>query len=516
MANAEVPVVSCAFLRVGCDCEETLFAPTYISYCGCSLNISITFGSEEAAAAADRKRDLLICARFESTTTSAIAGAGDVATAMLPGATVALPVSVLTPSERNAMESDWIKAEKASFELQAHVPKNAILYELNNCISPMWYYSYESGSTKAQRRMKHVLAAYVCILHTGDDGVVSTGVRLSTVILRLESPPFTMVSYRRQSTKSRSGQVHTPPLRGERLLPVHPPEFGSLLPPLAHVFQRNFVGSENDESIPAVTVRETASRQLQDRPKPAITDPVHRPQHLCCPVCHGKLTLGSSVHRLETVDLLQPLLLLQVFMKSVPINAFTQYDSTSVAEQNVAREPKVAIQSWNARSCTKPAETRFVQLSMGRFVIGGAPQKVDSVSNPTRKQVVLRSCANLLVSAFSSERFQALTATHLSAGVAEWHDDGEHTARVSCEKMYQFVAAIFDDLEQMLVSQGEDRYPSLVALVDDVLSLIYSEPTHSALRSTASTILLYKEDSIKAMVQDLYRVFKEHCQDAGD
>lgn len=187
-----------------------------------------------------------------------------------------------------------------------------------------------------------------------------------------------------------------------------------------------------------------------------------------------------------------------------------------MAEQNVAREPKVAIQSWNARSCTKPAETRFVQLSMGRFVIGGAPQKVDSVSNPTRKQVVLRSCANLLVSAFSSERFQALTATHLSAGVAEWHDDGEHTARVSCEKMYQFVAAIFDDLEQMLVSQGEDRYPSLVALVDDVLSLIYSEPTHSALRSTASTILLYKEDSIKAMVQNLYRVFKEHCQDAGD
>ncbi|ETI47578.1 hypothetical protein F443_08230 [Phytophthora nicotianae P1569] len=184
---------------------------------------------------------------------------------MSPEATVALPAHAITASELTATESDWLRAEKANTEYQRQVPKNTILYELNNCSNPMWYYSYESGSTKAQRRMKHVLAAYVLALHTGtrkniydtDAGTSNKGVRLATVITRLESPSFTMVSYRRQNDKSRSGLQHTPPRTEEKecpveleeKLPVHPPKFESPLPSLAHVFQHNLAVRQNDESI---------------------------------------------------------------------------------------------------------------------------------------------------------------------------------------------------------------------------------------------------------------------------
>ncbi|KUF88105.1 hypothetical protein AM587_10003833 [Phytophthora nicotianae] len=554
MASSNVRIASCAFLRFGCS-EHVLFAPTYTRYCGCSLHILITFESEDAAAAADRNRDLVVCARFESTTTSAIAGAGDVATAMSPEATVALPAHAITASELTATESDWLRAEKANTEYQRQVPKNTILYELNNCSNPMWYYSYESGSTKAQRRMKHVLAAYVLALHTGtrkniydtDAGTSNKGVRLATVITRLESPSFTMVSYRRQNDKSRSGLQHTPPRTEEKecpveleeKLPVHPPKFESPLPSLAHVFQRNLAVRQNDESIQwiqypvrrdetglsdvaSVTAREAASIQLQDGPKPEISDLAHRSQYLCCPLCQGDITLNSSAHRFETLDLLQPLLLLQVFMKSVPISAFTFCfgELNYKIQQWLARMPPVN-QEQPCNTGMQEAELKLMKevastFSLDRIVVGGVQQIVAEVIYRAREERVLRSCANMSLSAFSSKRFQDIIAKVSSSGVLERQEDGDHSSRISCEKLYHLVAEAFDELEQLLLHQHDNRYSSIFALVDDVLSLIYSEPRYNSLRSAVSEILLHKENSIKVMLQDLYQVFEGCAQISRD
>ncbi|KAG6608909.1 uncharacterized protein IUM83_12874 [Phytophthora cinnamomi] len=181
------------------------------------MHLLITFESAAAAAAADQNADLVVSARFESTLVGAVAGSGDVVTAMAPGATAALPINAVMPSGQP--ESDWICAKKANYAYQHHFPENTILYELNDRKSPMWHYSYESGSTKAQRAMKHVLAAYVFLLHpTGarsklcyGDQSFATGVRLTTVIARQPSPPFTMVSYRRQNNVSRCGSTTTQP-----------------------------------------------------------------------------------------------------------------------------------------------------------------------------------------------------------------------------------------------------------------------------------------------------------------
>ncbi|POM78003.1 LOW QUALITY PROTEIN: Hypothetical protein PHPALM_4528, partial [Phytophthora palmivora] len=178
MASTHVSVVSCTFLRLGCTSDHALFAPTYTSCYGAFRIVvhaifhevtavvhCIYWSLSNAAIAADQNSQMLVCARFESTTTSAIAGAGDVVTAMIPGTTVAIPASVTALRGLKPSESDWIRAEKAENVYQEQLPENSILYELNNRRSPMWYYSYESGSTKAQRGMKHVLAAYVLMLH---------------------------------------------------------------------------------------------------------------------------------------------------------------------------------------------------------------------------------------------------------------------------------------------------------------------------------------------------------------
>ncbi|KAE8987273.1 hypothetical protein PF005_g20867 [Phytophthora fragariae] len=177
-----VHVASCSFLRLSCRSDHELFAPSYVrsnkkrsskllrcfphccpdhaprSYCGCSLHVLVTFESAGDAAAADRNEDFVVCARFESTATGASSRAGDIVSAMQRDDIVTLPSSVLLPPGDS--ESDWVRAEKAGDSHQQEFPKNTILYVLNNHRSPQWYYGYDSGSTKTQREMKHVLAVH--------------------------------------------------------------------------------------------------------------------------------------------------------------------------------------------------------------------------------------------------------------------------------------------------------------------------------------------------------------------
>ncbi|KAE8983563.1 hypothetical protein PR003_g23688 [Phytophthora rubi] len=195
MAGARIGVVSCAFTRFGCRSEHDLFYPSYTrsnkkrnakllrcfphccpnhvprSYCGCSVHLLVTFESSASATAAYHNPDLLVSARFESTLTTAVASSGDVVTALAPGTMVALPANAMAGP--NVTESDWISASKASYAYQQQLPENTLLYELNDRRSPMWYYSYESGSTKTQREMKH-------LRHTGGRSSGS-GIRMATV-----------------------------------------------------------------------------------------------------------------------------------------------------------------------------------------------------------------------------------------------------------------------------------------------------------------------------------------------
>ncbi|KAJ0392268.1 hypothetical protein P43SY_005873 [Pythium insidiosum] len=210
-----VPAVSSTrFLRFACDHE--LFQPEYQSYdipesrsnrrrgtkilrcfphccpdhkprcyCGCSLQVAVTFG-DAATASAD---DIGVYARFEplDDPSNPPYHSGDV---------VPVPVRSVTES---AAWTEWIQAVRESAIKQAQMPQNTVLYVLNNNRFPRWYYSYDSGAKKTQRAMKHVLKVYIFRLEPSTDQQQrrSDSRVLATVLSSISSTTFTLVSYRR-------------------------------------------------------------------------------------------------------------------------------------------------------------------------------------------------------------------------------------------------------------------------------------------------------------------------------
>ncbi|EGZ23386.1 hypothetical protein PHYSODRAFT_380022, partial [Phytophthora sojae] len=190
-------VVSCRFLRLSCSEEDhSLFHREYArsnrergvkllrcfphccpeharrSYCGCSVHVLVTFSSSVSAAELD---DLVVCARFEPSRVAPRWPAGLEHIAGLTsddsrqederrlgvGESVVLPASLFSSSgRRSSMESVWIRADRESDAKQKTVPENSVLYVVNNCRFPKWYYNYDSSVTRTQRDMTHHFVAY--------------------------------------------------------------------------------------------------------------------------------------------------------------------------------------------------------------------------------------------------------------------------------------------------------------------------------------------------------------------
>ncbi|KAE8955270.1 hypothetical protein PF011_g31850, partial [Phytophthora fragariae] len=170
------------------------------SYCGCSVHVLVTFTSSVSAAELD---ELVVCARFEPSRVAPrrptglgnlaglARGAGGSAAEdqvghgddhgetghdrrlederrLGVGENVALPASLFSPSgRRSSMESVWIRADRESDARQRAFPKNSVLYVVNNCRLPKWYYNYDSSATRVQRDMTHHFVAYVLQLSGG-------------------------------------------------------------------------------------------------------------------------------------------------------------------------------------------------------------------------------------------------------------------------------------------------------------------------------------------------------------
>lgn len=96
--------------------------------------------------------------------------------------------------------------------------QNALVFQLNGKMYSRWYYDWESGANKAQRRMKHVLKAYVfekCAVDESGAVVTSSPAPTQSVLYRVAavivSPEFTVISYRRAPTEGLgTGRVDTP------------------------------------------------------------------------------------------------------------------------------------------------------------------------------------------------------------------------------------------------------------------------------------------------------------------
>ncbi|TYZ61309.1 hypothetical protein PybrP1_010533 [[Pythium] brassicae (nom. inval.)] len=185
------------------------------SYCGSSLHVIMRTTKALAPEEIDERQPeslalgkLAVLARFESVTDPGLEiGEGLAFEA----------VTANMQSEENP-EGQWIPGirERTSAATSSNrnvsqvlPPENELVFELNGKIYSRWYYDWESGANKAQRRMKHVLKAYVfekCAVDDNGNLVTSfDGTRgsppiqslLYRVVAVIVSPEFTVISYRR-------------------------------------------------------------------------------------------------------------------------------------------------------------------------------------------------------------------------------------------------------------------------------------------------------------------------------
>ncbi|KAE8889178.1 hypothetical protein PF003_g26679 [Phytophthora fragariae] len=266
-------IVSCRFLRLSCREEDhPLFRREYASVSAAELD------------------ELMVCARFEPSRVvlrgpaglrnlaGLSLGAGGSAAKAVGheadqgetgderrlederrlgvGESVALPASLFSPSgRRSSMESVWIRADRESDARQRAFPKNSVLYVVNNCRFPKWYYSYDSSATPAQRDMTHRFVAYVLQLSGGASKLQQyqpqqqqevqlalcqhpekprTGQR-AVVLASHASPSFLLISFRRSGSAIVAGNAAAALSAVSRLRDNVKPTTSSKVGPLAFV-----------------------------------------------------------------------------------------------------------------------------------------------------------------------------------------------------------------------------------------------------------------------------------------
>ncbi|KAK1933664.1 hypothetical protein P3T76_011878 [Phytophthora citrophthora] len=238
-----VRVTACRFLRISCsEDDHPLFrryyarsnrergvkllrcfphcCPEHVQrcYCGSSIHVLVTFAEELPAA--DRG-NVVVCARFEPSRVVPLWPANLVDVQRFqegdnennnerklhPGEVVSIPATLLPSGNRKAKQVGWIRGDREGESKQT--TKNAVLYVLNNHRFPKWAYSYDSSVTRTQREMTHHLVVYVFQL-TGSRS--QPGHVNAAVLARYESPGFSLISYRRSGINARDAGCDLPGL----------------------------------------------------------------------------------------------------------------------------------------------------------------------------------------------------------------------------------------------------------------------------------------------------------------
>ncbi|KAE9098223.1 hypothetical protein PF005_g15996 [Phytophthora fragariae] len=447
----------------------------HASYCGCSLHVLVTFASADETAAAERNDDLIVCARFETAASVGVSGAGAAVTAYPTDSIVALPEGATQQSKSSSVGNDWLRAEKISGVYQQQLQVNTILYHRN----PQWYYGYVSGCTKAQREMKHVLAACVFLLHPlaerrrlekdGRGTSVDLPVpRLATVVTRLASPAFTMVSYRRQNSARRRARLQASEKEdtigdvvsedGDGVAEVHVmaiteaddvprKSIGSPVTLTAGVrailtaaeYQSGLAPTQGGETLPA-SIQDAVNETKEDDSVQQVAEsstryssqappqgPKSRHLSLTCIICCGPLDLRShTLYHHDTIERLQSLLLLHLFVRSTPLRSITFYFSQMdrrIQRQWLAKIPLMNETEKLDTTADSSARVLVAEIvsafSLSNLVWECEETEAAMAVNPVREQTVLRSCADLLLDAFSSLRVQQILSAMLITGQAE-------------------------------------------------------------------------------------------------
>ncbi|KAG3087880.1 hypothetical protein PI124_g20072 [Phytophthora idaei] len=483
-----VRVVSCRFLRLSCsEDDHPLFrryyarsnrergikllrcfphcCPEHVQrcYCGTSIHVQVTFASILPPAV---QGNLLVCARFEPSRVVPL-WPNNIADApendatqenerkLQPGEIVALPASLLAAGKRKVNQMVWIRADREGEVKQKTLPQNTVLYVLNNHRFPKWLYSYDSSVARTQREMTHHLVVYVFQLI----GSSSQSEEIEAAVLaRHESAGFSLVSYRRSGNNSGEAGCDLPAINEVSsttfaAVEVDVPTFASTSDAMEvdSVAPSTPPGSiSNFESKPEAGVaylsafasaRTTAAPQFEAGDSDAAF-----------------WAYDVRVHRSGLAEKAKHLLILWRFLGYVTLSDAGVTSDTLNAQirSHWLRAAGVLQASSGARSSGQTSQLEGVMssflLSLCRGTHAFAPHQT-----ATREQVAVQATAHLLLRALSSRAAQ-----------------------------YAFQSAFTLEVGASVLAGGRISLP---ALVDEVVSVIYTQRQFTGLQSEASGLL---------------------------
>ncbi|KAE9218900.1 hypothetical protein PF004_g13757 [Phytophthora fragariae] len=486
-----VRVVSCRFMRISCsEDDHPLFrryyarsnrergvkllrcfphcCPEHVQrcYCGTSIHVMVTFNSEPPPAG------LLVCARFEpsrvvplwpSSLAEAPAQDDTNERKLRPGEIVSLSESLLPSGNRKAKQTTWIRADREGDTKQSS--KNATPYVLNNHRYPKWLYTYDSSVTRTQREMTHHLVVYVCQV-TGTQSQYARASRVAWFLPRL----LPAVWQQRQRCR-------------------HP-----------DIYETKRARTHNTPQMQFQTYHILSKQQQEERRQNALRGDFlesyrHRDGAAVISQDHQYLwQLGPSARICGFRDKGQHLLILWRFVQSLSLGdlGFDAYDMDKSVRPFWLRAA-AALHEPKPNSSQEFEDVVRLFLEEAFKDEAGVSGSGSAPKAPLSR--VIRVAAHLFLRGLTSCTIQRLL---LSACMMQSNATSKPQLQ---ERFVLLLSDLYDELGDVL---GEvtaemvhrlrgNQALSLPALVDDVLSLVYSLPRFSALRVEVSTLLLSQE-----------------------
>ncbi|KAF4136650.1 hypothetical protein GN958_ATG14140 [Phytophthora infestans] len=513
-----VRVVSCHFLRLSCsEDDHPLFrryyarcnrergvkllrcfphcCPEHVQrcYCGTSIHVQVSFTTILPPVVREK---LLVCARFEPSrvvplwpNNAASAPGYDAMQEderkLQPGEVVALPASLLAVEKRKPDQTVWIRADREGELKQKTLPQNAVLYVLNNHRFPKWQYSYDSSVTRAQREMSHHLVVYVFQL-TGSR--LDSGEIEAAILARHESPGFYLVSYRRSGINGRDTGCELPALDTASNTKFAAVEVDlSTFTSTSDAVQVRFVG-------PSVSAGNISNLETKIAAYPSIittTGCSIAPQSAAGDSDAAFWASDVRVYRSGLAEKAKHLLILWRFLSFVTLeDAGITLDILRTQIRSHWLHAARVLQT----SSRTPSWRRLSQLEC---VIGSLLLSLcrgTSLFSPhqtaTHEQIVVQATAHLLLRALSSRAVQYALQTAFTLGT------GGMDKRHIRERFIVLVSDLYDilgDLCRLGSSDVASVLPrdriSVPAIVDEVVSLIYTQRQFTELRNEISGML---------------------------
>ncbi|RLN95767.1 hypothetical protein BBJ28_00008257 [Nothophytophthora sp. Chile5] len=480
-------VLSCRFLRLSCSDEDhPLFRREYARYllrcfphccpehaprcyCGCSVHLLVTFSTSVSAVPLD---NLLVCARFEPSRVVPLwpinltdaGGESDEDTPnqeherkLEPGETVSLPASLLSAGHTPSKDMIWVRADMEGDVKQRTLPKH----------------------------QQH---------------------RDAVVLARHASPGFTLVSYRRAGNANHADRALPAldePADSDIAMDVDAPEI--VLPPASGL-----------DNTPAYSDVFASMRRHNDNGNSEEDD-------ASATITIDAIFWQQEIRARESglVEKGQHLFILWRFLRCVSLKDVGL--SADTVESHVRPHWLLAAAALRNPSASAIVQLEEVMVSFLTNVFSNALTVQTAASSvtgrnanqlPARDLAVIQASTQLLLHAIASPVIQYLLR---SAFELDNHDI--NTLRLH-ERFAALVSDLYNAVSELLLlvspsfGSAGDRI-SLPELVDEVLSLIYSQRRFAALRLEVSALLMSQQTAgpLSGALNHLFRAFTAQARE---